>query len=101
MNNHLTQKIIPLYYFLIPLFIQLLIILSVPSKSFYTYKTGTNVIVQILKFYINDNINPTTIADELTTNSDQTTIYYHTVYLMQHESTPKDAYLIAGKNKDL
>ena len=46
MNNSLTQSRIPWAYFIIPLLIQLLIIITIPSKSFYTYKTGQNIIIQ-------------------------------------------------------
>lgn len=46
MNNTLTRKKIPLTYFVIPFAIQLFIILIIPSKSFYTYKTGQNIVIQ-------------------------------------------------------
>jgi uncharacterized membrane-anchored protein len=46
MNTSITQKKIPLVYFLIPLLLQLLIILVIPSKSFYTYQTGQDVVIQ-------------------------------------------------------
>ena len=46
MNNTLTTKKIPLTYFVIPFIIQLIIILVVPSKNFYTYKTGQNIVIQ-------------------------------------------------------
>jgi uncharacterized membrane-anchored protein len=46
MNNYLTQKKNPLVYFFIPFLLQLLIILVIPSKSFYTYKTGQNAVIQ-------------------------------------------------------
>lgn len=46
MNKSLTQTKIPLTYFVIPFLLQLLIILIIPSKSFYTYKTGQNAIIQ-------------------------------------------------------
>ena len=46
MNNSLTQNRIPWIYFIVPLLIQLLITIAVPSKSFYTYKTGQNIIIQ-------------------------------------------------------
>lgn len=46
MNNFVSQTKIPLTYFLIPFLAQLLIILLIPSKSFYTYKTGQDVVIQ-------------------------------------------------------
>jgi uncharacterized membrane-anchored protein len=46
MNISVTQKKIPLVYFLIPFLLQLLIILVIPSKSFYTYQTGQDVVIQ-------------------------------------------------------
>ena len=48
MNKSLAKNRIPLLYLLIPLSIQLLIIVSVPSQSFYTYKTGKNAIIQTM-----------------------------------------------------
>jgi uncharacterized membrane-anchored protein len=46
MNASLSEKKIPLVYFLIPFLLQLFIILVIPSKSFYTYQTGQNVVIQ-------------------------------------------------------
>jgi len=46
MNTANTPKKIPLAYFLVPLLIQLGIILLIPSKSFSTYKTGQDVVIQ-------------------------------------------------------
>lgn len=46
MNSSLTPKKIPITYFIIPFLIQLLLILGIPSKNFYTYKTGQNIIIQ-------------------------------------------------------
>ena len=46
MNTANTPKKIPVAYFLVPLLIQLGIILLIPSKSFSTYKTGQDVVIQ-------------------------------------------------------
>ncbi len=46
MNTATTPKKIPVAYFLVPLLIQLGIILMIPSKSFSTYKTGKDVVIQ-------------------------------------------------------
>lgn len=47
-NYTLRTSRISFKYFAIPLILQLLIILIIPSKNFYTYKTGQNVIIQTL-----------------------------------------------------
>jgi uncharacterized membrane-anchored protein len=48
MHKFSTQTKIPIAYFLIPFLVQILIILVIPSKSFYTYKTGQNVVIQTM-----------------------------------------------------
>lgn len=46
MINSLSRRHTPLGWFLVPFLLQLVIILAVPSKSFYTYQTGETVTIQ-------------------------------------------------------
>lgn len=45
MNNKNNKKF-PLWRFIMPFFLQLIIILSIPSQSFYTYAFGETVVIQ-------------------------------------------------------
>lgn len=45
MNN---KNKIPLWRFIVPLLLQLIILLSIPSQSFYTYAVGETIVIQTL-----------------------------------------------------
>ena len=42
-NNNIK---IPLWRFIVPFFLQLIVILSIPSQSFYTYAFGETIVIQ-------------------------------------------------------
>ena len=46
--NKNNKKRIPLWRFIVPLLLQLLIILSIPSQSFYTYAVGKTIAIQTI-----------------------------------------------------
>ena len=45
MNN---KNKIPLWRFIVPLLLQLIILLSIPSQSFYTYAVGETIVIQTI-----------------------------------------------------